>query len=44
MHHLLSQVPYTEVEHQAIVLPERERHEDYTRRPVPAEIMVPEVY
>jgi hypothetical protein len=26
------------------VLPERERHEHYSRQAVPAEMMVPEVY
>ena len=44
IHHLLGQMPYRETEHPPIVLPERERHEDYVRQPVPAEIMVPEVY
>ncbi len=44
IHHLLSQMPYTEVEHPAIELPERERHDDYLRRAVPLEIMVPQVY
>jgi len=44
IHHLLSQMPYREVEHPAIVLPERERHEDYVRHPVPASMMVPELY
>lgn len=33
-----------EVEHASIVLPPRERHDDYVRRPVPREIVVPEVY
>ncbi|HEY9025208.1 MAG TPA: polyphosphate kinase 2, partial [Burkholderiaceae bacterium] len=44
IHHLLGQMPYQEVDHATIVLPERERHEDYVRRPVPKEIMVPAVY
>ena len=44
IHHLLSRMPYKEVEHAAIVLPERERHEDYVRHPVPANMIVPEVY
>ena len=44
IHHLLAQIPYTEVEHPAIVLPPRERHDDYVRRPVPHEILVPGVY
>ncbi|QBE66789.1 polyphosphate kinase 2 [Pseudoduganella lutea] len=42
--HLLEQIPYEVVERPAIALPEREYHEDYVRRPVPAEIVVPEVY
>ncbi|WP_199538412.1 MULTISPECIES: polyphosphate kinase 2 [unclassified Duganella] len=44
IHHLLQQMPYVEVEHPAIQLPEREYHDDYVRRPVPLEIIVPEVY
>jgi polyphosphate kinase 2 len=44
IHHLLAQMPYVEVEHPAIQLPEREYHDDYVRRPVPSEIIVPEVY
>jgi polyphosphate kinase 2 len=44
IHHLLQQMPYQETEHPAIVLPDRERHDDYARRPVPREIVVPEVY
>ena len=42
--HLLGQMPYREVPHTPIVLPERERHEDYVRHPVPANMIVPEVY
>jgi polyphosphate kinase 2 len=44
IHHLLQQMPYQETEHPSIVLPERVRHEDYVRHPVPPEIIVPEVY
>jgi polyphosphate kinase len=44
MHHFLQQFPYTEVERQGVVLPERERHNDYARHPVPAELLVPEIY
>ncbi|NRO96218.1 polyphosphate kinase 2 [Paraburkholderia sp. NMBU_R16] len=44
IHHLLSQVPYQEVEHPAITLPERVYNEDYIRNPVPAEMIVPEIY
>jgi len=42
--HLLNQMPYTDVPHPTIDLPERERHEDYARSPVPDELVVPEVY
>ncbi|MDP2255467.1 MAG: polyphosphate kinase 2, partial [Polaromonas sp.] len=44
IHHLLHQMPYLETEHPPIVLPDRIRHEDYVRRPVPQAIVVPEVY
>lgn len=44
IHHLLEQMPYQATEHPGIVLPERVRHDDYQRRPVPQEIMVPEIY
>ncbi|KAF0811657.1 hypothetical protein IGB42_03815 [Andreprevotia sp. IGB-42] len=44
IHHLLSQMPYVETEHSAIVLPERQRHDDYVRQPVPDNMVVPEVY
>ena len=44
IHHLLGQMHYEEVAHPAVVLPPRERHEDYTRRPVPPELIVPEVF
>jgi polyphosphate kinase 2 len=44
IHHLLAQVPYTEVEHTPVMLPARQRNEDYTRQPVPGEMFVPEIY
>ena len=44
IHHLLGQIPYSEIEHQPIELPPRERHDDYVRLPVAQEIHVPEVY
>jgi hypothetical protein len=44
MHHLLSQVPSEEIERDPIILPERERHGAYARRPVPEELCVPQVY
>ena len=42
--HLLSQVPYAEVEHPRIELPPRQHHEDYVRQRVPPDTMVPEVF
>jgi polyphosphate kinase 2 len=44
INHLLAQFQYHEVERQSIDLPERERHSDYTRHPVPPEMYVPEIY
>jgi polyphosphate kinase 2 (PPK2 family) len=42
--HLLKQFPYGDVPKSAVVLPERERHEHYSRQAVPAEMLVPEIY
>ena len=42
--HLLSQLPYQEVEHAPVVLPERVFHPDYVRHPVPPAMTVPELY
>jgi polyphosphate kinase 2 len=42
--HLLSQVPYHEVEHPQVELPGRVRNPDYIRHPVPADMIVPEKY
>ncbi|MDQ0001401.1 polyphosphate kinase 2 [Variovorax boronicumulans] len=42
--HLLGQLPYQEVAHPPVELPERVRHEDYLRQPVPANMIVPEIY
>jgi polyphosphate kinase 2 len=44
IHHLLSQIPYEEVQHDPIVLPERVRNPDYIRGPVPEEMFVPPIY
>ena len=44
IHHLLSQFDYFEVERPMVVLPERVRNAEYYRQPVPAEMIVPEVY
>jgi len=42
--HLLSQLPYTEVQHPQITLPTRVHHPDYVRHEVPHEMLVPEIY
>jgi polyphosphate kinase len=42
--HLLKQFPYSEIEKSQVVLPARARRKDYSRQPVPAEMLVPEVY
>jgi polyphosphate kinase len=44
IHHLLSQFDYIDIEHPAIELPERERHPDYIRHPLPESMFVPELY
>ena len=42
--HLLAQMPYAEVPREPVLLPPRERHEDYVRHPVPAQMIVPARY
>ena len=42
--HLLSQMPYVEIQRAPITLPPRVRNPDYIRQPVPAEMIVPELY
>jgi len=42
--HLLDQIPYQEIEHPVITLPERVHNPDYLRGPVPPNMYVPEVY
>ncbi len=42
--HLLSQIPYQEIEHPLITLPKRVHNPDYLRGPVPPEMYVPEVF
>ena len=44
IHHFLSQVPYEEIEHRPVALPERIHGPDYMRHPVPKELFVPSVY
>jgi polyphosphate kinase 2 len=40
--HLLEQIPYEDVSKGGVVLPARERHEDYIRQPVPREMIIPD--
>ena len=42
--HLLTQIPYGDVEHPPVHLPERMRHEDYARQPVPQDMFVPALF
>jgi len=42
--HLLEHFPYQEVPRQEVVLPERVRHQDYLRHPVPETMLVPNRY
>ncbi len=44
INHLLSRIPYGEVPKPPVELPPRVHHADYVRRPVPAELYVPEKY
>ena len=44
IHHLLAQIPYREVPHEAVELPERVHNPDYLRGPLPRELYVPAVY
>jgi polyphosphate kinase 2 len=44
IHHLLTQIPYGEVTHDAVVLPDRVYNPDYLRNPVPPEMFIPSVY
>jgi polyphosphate kinase 2 len=44
MAHLLSAIPYEEVPHEAVTLPDRVFNPDYERRVLPPELYVPEKY
>ena len=44
IHHLLSQIPYAEIEREPVVLPARVHNPDYLRHPVPKDMFVPAVY
>jgi len=42
--HLLTQIPYEQVEHVNPVLPARAHNPDYLRGPIPKEMYVPDLY
>jgi polyphosphate kinase len=44
IHHLLKQIPYGEVFHEQVKLPERVHNPNYLRGPIPKEMYVPSVY
>jgi polyphosphate kinase 2 len=44
IHHLLAQVPYEEIEHPPVTMPDRVRNPNYLRGPLPKEMYVPAVY
>lgn len=44
IHHLIHQIPYTEVPQERIALPPREHDEAYRRTPLPERVYVPVVY
>ncbi len=44
IHHLLSQIPYDDIEREPVSLPGRVYNPDYLRNPVPKEMFVPAVY
>jgi polyphosphate kinase len=44
INHLLSQIPYDEIQHENLTLPDRVYNPDYHRAPIPREMYVPEVY
>jgi hypothetical protein len=44
IHHLLQQVPYKEIPHPFLTLPERVFSSDYERKVLPDKLCVPETY
>jgi polyphosphate kinase 2 len=44
IHHLLAQIPYKEIVHEPVTLPERVHNPNYIRGPIPKEMYVPAVY
>ncbi|MCW5548243.1 MAG: hypothetical protein KIT44_04695, partial [Opitutaceae bacterium] len=44
IHHLLTQVKYTDIAHPPVRLPKRVHHPDYSRKRLPEEIHIPQIY
>jgi len=44
IHHLLQQISYGDVHHDAVSLPDRAHNPMYTRGPIPTDLYVPDVY
>lgn len=44
INHLLSQIPYQEIQRDNVVLPEREHHDNYQREPIGEDMYVPNMY
>ena len=44
MEHILSQIPYREIPHEKVVLPERVFNPDYERRTLPDNLYIPKIY
>jgi polyphosphate kinase 2 len=44
IHHLLQQIPYGDIDHDSVTLPERVHNPDYIRSPIPKDLFVPSVY
>ena len=44
IHHLLSQIPYQDIERETVELPPREYNPDYAREPIAPELFVPAIY
>jgi polyphosphate kinase 2 len=44
IHHLLQQIPYGEIDRKPAELPDRVRHPGYTRKKLPADLYIPDVY
>ncbi|HUJ58148.1 MAG TPA: polyphosphate kinase 2 [Kofleriaceae bacterium] len=44
IHHLLAQIPYGEIAHDAVALPDRVHNPDYLRGPIPRDLYVPAVF